>query len=36
MEESRVEESKVKRENGPLPWGEGVPLRRFYQPERDG
>jgi hypothetical protein len=22
--------------NCPLPWGEGVPRRRFHQPERDG
>ena len=28
----RVNDSK----NSPLPWGEGVPIRRFHQPERDG
>ena len=24
------------RANSPLPWGEGVGLRRFHQPEHDG
>jgi hypothetical protein len=32
----RIVRATQARESGPLPRGEGVGLRRFYQPEDDG